>query len=150
MKQSYTVPVRLSEDLLRKLIYISEAEGRNPQSQFTLMLRNNIQYFERTKGKFNQSKLNAIDISEYTKDEELYEILTDTVKALLTKQDELGRFSTYAVDKEFNGWDMWSRKYVLLGFQYFLDICRDEKLYAEILTDLEARAKDSTEDSDEV
>ena len=30
MKQSYTVPVRLSEDLLRKLIYISEAEGRTP------------------------------------------------------------------------------------------------------------------------
>ena len=65
MKQTYTVPVRLSEDLLRKLIYLSEAEGRTPNNQFLFMLRNNIQYFERTKGKFNTAKLAAIDISEY-------------------------------------------------------------------------------------
>ena len=65
MKQSYTVPVRLSEDLLRKLIYISEAEGRTPQSQFTLMLRNTIQYFERAKSKIPASELAKIDITPY-------------------------------------------------------------------------------------
>ena len=65
MKQSYTVPVRLSEDLLRKLIYISEAEGRNPQSQFTLMLRNTIQYYERAKSKIPASELAKIDITPY-------------------------------------------------------------------------------------
>ena len=65
MKQSYTVPVRLSEDLLRKLIYVSEAEGRNPQSQFTLMLRNTIQYYERAKSKIPASELAKIDITPY-------------------------------------------------------------------------------------
>ena len=65
MKQSYTVPVRLSEDLLRKLIYISEAEGRNPQSQFTLMLRNTIQYYERAKSKIPPAELAKIDITPY-------------------------------------------------------------------------------------
>ncbi len=65
MKQSYTVPVRLSEDLLRKLIYISEAEGRNPQSQFTLMLRNTIQYYERAKSRIPASELAKIDITPY-------------------------------------------------------------------------------------
>ena len=65
MKQTYTVPVRLSEDLLRKLIYVSEAEGRNPQSQFTLMLRNTIQYFERAKSKIPASELAKIDITPY-------------------------------------------------------------------------------------
>ena len=65
MKQTYTVPVRLSEDLLRKLIYISEAEGRNPQSQFTLMLRNTIQYYERAKSKIPASELAKIDITLY-------------------------------------------------------------------------------------
>ena len=65
MKQTYTVPVRLSEDLLRKLIYISEAEGRNPQSQFTLMLRNTIQYYERAKSKIPASELAKIDITPY-------------------------------------------------------------------------------------
>ena len=71
MKKQPEITVRLSEDLLRKLIYISEAEGRTPNNQFLFMLRNNIQYFERTKGKFNPQKLSSIDISEYvTEDEE--------------------------------------------------------------------------------
>ena len=65
MKQSYTVPVRLSEDLLRKLIYISEAEGRTPQAQFTLMLRNTIQYHERAKAKIPPAELQKIDITPY-------------------------------------------------------------------------------------
>ena len=65
MKQSYTVPVRLSEDLLRKLIYISESEGRTPQAQFTLMLRNTIQYHERAKSKIPPAELARIDITPY-------------------------------------------------------------------------------------
>ena len=65
MKQTYTIPVRLSEDLLRKLIYVSEAEGRTPNNQFVLMLRNNIQYFERTKSKIPASELAKIDIPPY-------------------------------------------------------------------------------------
>ena len=71
MKQTYTVPVRLSEDLLRKLIYISEAEGRTPQAQFTLMLRNTIQYHERAKSKIPPAELLRIDITPYmdTKEE---------------------------------------------------------------------------------
>ena len=64
-KQTYTVPVRLSEDLLRKLIYLSEAEGRTPNNQFTFMLRNNIQYFERAKSKIPAAELAKIDISAY-------------------------------------------------------------------------------------
>ena len=64
-KQTYTVPVRLSEDLLRRLIYVSAAEGRTPNNQFTFMLRNNIQYFERTKGKIPASELAKIDVSAY-------------------------------------------------------------------------------------
>ena len=70
MKNQPEINVRLSEDLLRKLIYISEAEGRTPNNQFIFMLRNNIQYFERTKGRIDQQKLNAIDISEYLGEKE--------------------------------------------------------------------------------
>ena len=64
-KQTYTVPVRLSEDLLRKLIYVSEAEGRSLNNQFILMLRNNVQYFERAKSKIPATELAKIDISAY-------------------------------------------------------------------------------------
>ena len=51
--------------MLRKLLYISEAENRSPSNQFNFMLRNNISYFERTKGKIPDAKLREIDISEY-------------------------------------------------------------------------------------
>lgn len=69
-KNNYNVNIKLSEDLLRKLLYISEAEGRNPSSQFTFMLRNNISYFERTKGRISDKDLKAIDISEYEQKEQ--------------------------------------------------------------------------------
>lgn len=58
----------MSEELIRKLLYISAAEGRTPNNQFLFMLRGNIQYFERTKGKIPEDKLAAIDLSEYDSD----------------------------------------------------------------------------------
>ena len=69
MKNQYEIKVRLSEDLMKKLIYVSEAEGRTPNNQFIFMLRNNIQYFERTKGRIDNSKLSQIDVSEYAEKE---------------------------------------------------------------------------------
>ena len=73
----------------------------------------------------------------YAPDEELYGVLYDTVKALLHTQDEYGRITTYPKDFEFRGWDMWIRKYVLVGSLYFYEICRDEDFKAEILERLE-------------
>lgn len=63
MKKTYKTEVRLSDDLARKLVYISAAEGRTVNNQFLFMLRGNIQYFERTKGKIPADKLAATDIS---------------------------------------------------------------------------------------
>ncbi len=72
-------------------------------------------------------------VCAYSKDDDLYEILTDSVKDLLTAQDADGRFSTYSKEYEFNGWDLWGRKYILLGFQYYLEICRDEALAEQVV-----------------
>ncbi|MBQ2968469.1 MAG: glycoside hydrolase family 127 protein [Clostridia bacterium] len=69
----------------------------------------------------------------YTKDKELYRILEDVIKDMLTAQDELGRYSTYSTENEFNGWDLWCRKYVLLGFLHFHEICKCDKLKNEII-----------------
>ena len=69
----------------------------------------------------------------YTRDGELYDMMVETVNDLLETKDELGRISTYSVEKEFQGWDMWGRKYVLLGLQYFLDVCTDDKLKARVI-----------------
>jgi len=70
---------------------------------------------------------------EVTRDEQLYGVIEDTCRDMLTAQDSLGRFSTYSVEKEFDGWDVWSRKYIMLGYLYFLDICQDDALAGEIL-----------------
>lgn len=64
-KNNCHIDVKLSEDLLRKLLYISEAERRTPNAQFAFMLRNNIAYFEKTKGRIPESALREIDISSY-------------------------------------------------------------------------------------
>ena len=68
MKKMYRTEVRMSGELARKLLYISAAEGRTPNNQFMFMLRGNIQYFERTKGKIPADKLAAIDLSAFETD----------------------------------------------------------------------------------
>ena len=75
-----------------------------------------------------------------TKNEKLYSVLVGTVKDMLTAEDKLGRFSTYSVDTEFNFWDMWARKYVILGMAYFTDICKSKALKAKIVSALKRHA----------
>ena len=69
----------------------------------------------------------------YTQDEELYHCLTDAVKDIMSVAEEDGRVSSYARDKEFDSWDIWGRKYIMLGCQYYLEICKDEALKREII-----------------
>lgn len=75
----------------------------------------------------------AVLVYKYTNNEKLYELLERTVRDLLTTADAQGRITTYSIEKEFNGWDIWGRKYVLLGLQYFLEICDDEELSEGII-----------------
>jgi hypothetical protein len=67
MKNQPELTLRIPEDLLRKLLYVSEAEGRSPNNHILMLLRNNVQYFERAKGRIFQNKLRTIDLSEYEK-----------------------------------------------------------------------------------
>ncbi len=69
----------------------------------------------------------------YTKNPELYRLLAETVRDMMGAADEDGRISSYARHHEFDGWDLWARKYVLLGMQYFIEICEDEGFKAEIV-----------------
>ena len=69
----------------------------------------------------------------YHGDEKLYEMLEYATRELLLAQRDDGRFSTYSEEMQFNGWDLWGRKYVLTGMMHFIDICKDEDLKAEIM-----------------
>ena len=74
----------------------------------------------------------ACFVYTYTRDPQLYEILTNTVSDMIEAAETDGRISSYPWDVEFNGWDIWCRKYVLLGMQYYLEICEDASFAEKI------------------
>lgn len=76
----------------------------------------------------------------YTQNPELYRQLVQTVEDLLSIQETDGRLSSYTRETEFTAWDLWCRKYVLLGMEYFLEVCEDEQLKQRILNALCAQA----------
>ena len=69
----------------------------------------------------------------YTKNPDLKKALTDTVVDMLGAAEEDGRVSSFTRETEFHGWDIWCRKYVLLGMQYFCEISDDEGLNKKIV-----------------
>jgi hypothetical protein len=78
----------------------------------------------------------ACFVYQYSQNPKLYEVLTATIEDILTAEDELGRISSYAVNHEFEAWDLWGRKYVLLGMQYYLEICKDEALAKRVVASM--------------
>lgn len=69
----------------------------------------------------------------YTKNKALYKIMAKTIEDMIESADDDGRISSYARNHEFEAWDLWSRKYVLLGMQYFLEVCEDDDLSERIV-----------------
>ena len=78
----------------------------------------------------------ACFVYSYTKHEDLYNILTHTVTEMVKSSEEDGRLSTYPREQEFTGWDLWCRKYIMLGMQYYLEICKDENLAESIVANM--------------
>ena len=48
MKNETEITLRIGADLLAKLEYIAEKEGRSLNNHFILLARNNVAYYERT------------------------------------------------------------------------------------------------------
>lgn len=82
---------------------------------------------------FGKQMRGAVLVYQVTGDEKLYEIMTATVERLLNYADEYGRLSTYPQNNEFFGWDLWGRKYVLVGLEYYYEICRSAELKKRII-----------------
>jgi len=75
----------------------------------------------------------AVLVYSQLRDEELYSVLTESVEELLSVAEGDGRVSSYSREKELASWDVWCRKYVMLGCQYYLGICRDGELRERIV-----------------
>ena len=65
MKNDCEITLKMNEEMMRKFLFVSEAEGRTPNNQFLFMLRNNVAYYEKTKGRISDAELKKIDISGY-------------------------------------------------------------------------------------
>ena len=70
MKNNYNIEFKISEELLRKFLYVAEKEKRSPAAQFAFMVRNNVAYYEKTKGRIADAELKKIDIEPYLDNEE--------------------------------------------------------------------------------
>ncbi len=75
-------------------------------------------------------------LTRYTKNQEIYEILENSIRDMLSTEDELGRISGYSLEEEFDYWDLWGRKYVMLGLMYFMEISKDDELNQQIITSI--------------
>ena len=65
MKSGCEVTLKIPEDVLKKLIIVSESENRSINNQLLLLARNSIAYFERAKSKITPKQLAEVDISAY-------------------------------------------------------------------------------------
>lgn len=71
-----------------------------------------------------------------TRDEALADVLRATVEDMMTAADATGRISSYSPETEYDGWDLWCRKYVMLGMEYYWEICTDAQLRDRIVRSL--------------
>ena len=81
----------------------------------------------------------ACFVYEVTGDPALFAVLKETVEDMMSAADENGRISSYTLDAELTGWDLWCRKYVILGMQYFTEICDDEDFNARVTACMEGQ-----------
>ena len=65
MKNNIKLELNVSEELLRKFLFVCEKENRSPNAQFAFMVRNNVAYYEKTKGRISQSDLTSVDLSNF-------------------------------------------------------------------------------------
>ena len=75
----------------------------------------------------------AVMVYRCTKDQALYSAMQKTVEDMLSVAEKDERISSYPKEKEFQGWDIWCRKYILLGLLYFYEICASQALKERIL-----------------
>ena len=71
--------------------------------------------------------LSAIASYEYNRDPEMLEIIQNAVSGLLATQTPDGYIGNYSPQAQLAQWDIWGRKYTLLGLLAYYDISTDKK-----------------------
>lgn len=119
--------------------FVYNAQLKRPElwKRFVNQFREDADYDGGWRGEYwGKMMRGASLVYQYTRNEELYDLLKETVKDMINSSDETGRISSYAVHHEFEAWDLWCRKYVLLGMEYFLEICTDDEFKKSIINSM--------------
>jgi len=74
--------------------------------------------------------LSAVKAYEYAPSEKLMEIMSTSVDGIIATQTPDGYIGNYAPEHELNAWDVWGRKYTLLGLLYYYDLTGEAKALA--------------------
>ena len=72
----------------------------------------------------------------YSRDRELYAVMEETVEDMLSVIGRHGKVSSFTEETQFRAWDLWCRKYVMLGLEYFYEIADDTWLKQDIVSAL--------------
>jgi DUF1680 family protein len=70
--------------------------------------------------------LAAVPAYQYSKDPKLLSMISASVKEIMSTQTPDGYIGNYAPDAHLKGWDVWGRKYTMLGLLEYYDITRDK------------------------
>jgi len=117
-----------------QFVYDSQLGRPDLWARFVQQFREDADYEGGWRGEYwGKMMRGASFVYQYSQNEDLYNILKQTVMDMMATADDSGRISSYAVHHEFEAWDLWCRKYVLLGMEYFLEICKDEQLRKDII-----------------
>jgi len=71
----------------------------------------------------------AISACEYTGDNELRKIIDDAFTQLIKTQSPDGYIGNYSSAARLKQWDVWGRKYTLLGLIAYYDLCGEKKAF---------------------
>ncbi len=71
--------------------------------------------------------LGAVAAWEYTHDAELMNHMSNSVTSIIETQLPNGYIGNYSVENQLTNWDIWGRKYVLLGLLRYHDITQNKK-----------------------
>lgn len=77
--------------------------------------------------------LGAVVAWEYEHDAEFMKHMSTSVSSLIKTQQPDGYIGNYSTENQLRSWDIWGRKYVLLGLLQYHDITNDNNALIDII-----------------
>ena len=65
MKKNQILKIKLSEEMARKLSYVSEKERLTVQNEIIALIRQKISYFERVKGNITREQQACVSLEQF-------------------------------------------------------------------------------------